>query len=300
MGIRDLNKLIKPHDVEGQLPLSTFKNFKVAVDGGIWLFANKSVSQRRAIERTVDVLSGLDQNLIDQFLRESLVDFLNRFISEGVTPLWVADGEVRAEKIAAKLRRKKPRDALVLKMEIERERLSKLSPLSRTGAETAELKRLLCQDVRITESDKNLVRGVIIDMGLEFVTAPYDAEFHAVSLCHQKKAKAVWTTDTDAIALGCSVILTGWNGYFLDYGLMVTAIQSKDVLTALNLTQAQFLDLCIILECDFNTRVPKIGPVTALRLIKKHSTIEAIIASDPTKQWSLLNHHRCREIFSSE
>lgn len=41
----------------------------------------------------------------------------------------------------------------------------------------------------------------------------------------------------------------------------------------------QFIDLCILLGCDYCDTIPKIGPTTALKLIKEHKTIEAVLAS---------------------
>ena len=49
----------------------------------------------------------------------------------------------------------------------------------------------------------------------------------------------------------------------------------------------QFIDLCILLGCDYLEPIPKVGPNTALKLIREHGTLEKIVEhmeSDPKKK----------------
>jgi flap endonuclease-1 len=45
---------------------------------------------------------------------------------------------------------------------------------------------------------------------------------------------------------------------------------------------AQFIDLCIVLGSDYTDTktIPGVGPKTGLKLIKKHKSVEAIIAAE--------------------
>ncbi|KAJ1558847.1 Elongation of fatty acids protein 2, partial [Nowakowskiella sp. JEL0078] len=43
------------------------------------------------------------------------------------------------------------------------------------------------------------------------------------------------------------------------------------------------VDLCILLGTDFSITIPKVGPVTAFKLIRDHGNIEAILASEYSK-----------------
>jgi 5'-3' exonuclease len=45
----------------------------------------------------------------------------------------------------------------------------------------------------------------------------------------------------------------------------------------LELTYDQFVDLCILCGCDYCSTIKGIGPKTALKLVKQHKTLEAII-----------------------
>jgi flap endonuclease-1 len=50
------------------------------------------------------------------------------------------------------------------------------------------------------------------------------------------------------------------------------------------------VDLCILLGCDYLDPVPKVGPTTALKLIRDHGTLEKVveyIQKDPKKKYTL-------------
>lgn len=74
--------------------------------------------------------------------------------------------------------------------------------------------------------------------------------------------------------------------------LMAPAAQNKPVteftydavLEGLNLTQEQFIDLCILCGCDYTGKISGIGPTRALQLMQKHGSLEKIVAAlDPEK-----------------
>lgn len=44
------------------------------------------------------------------------------------------------------------------------------------------------------------------------------------------------------------------------------------------LTTAQFIDLCILLGCDYVDPIKGIGPTTALKLIREHKTLEGVVS----------------------
>lgn len=52
----------------------------------------------------------------------------------------------------------------------------------------------------------------------------------------------------------------------------------------------QFIDLCILLGCDYVEPIPKVGHNTALKLIREHGTLEKVveaIESDPKKKYTI-------------
>jgi len=49
------------------------------------------------------------------------------------------------------------------------------------------------------------------------------------------------------------------------------------MLQGLELSYAEFVDLCILCGCDYTETIDGVGPVTAYKLIKEHKTIENVI-----------------------
>ncbi|KAJ2685265.1 hypothetical protein H4R19_006815 [Coemansia spiralis] len=45
----------------------------------------------------------------------------------------------------------------------------------------------------------------------------------------------------------------------------------------LGLSRAAFVDMCILCGTDFSSTLKKVGPITALRLIREHGSIERVL-----------------------
>jgi len=71
-------------------------------------------------------------------------------------------------------------------------------------------------------------------------------------------------------------------------------------LCALGLGLSSFRDLCILLGCDYNTRMRGYGPKKCFALIKAHGTIDEIQKVKPDLPFDQLNHEVCREIFEGK
>jgi len=67
-------------------------------------------------------------------------------------------------------------------------------------------------------------------------------------------------------------------------------IQQMDyakALIGLNLSRPQFVDLCIMLGCDYCDSIRGVGPKTALKLIREHNDIETILATIDRKKYGV-------------
>ena len=69
------------------------------------------------------------------------------------------------------------------------------------------------------------------------------------------------------------------------------------MLETLDMNMSQFVDLCICLQCDYNTRMPKHGPAAVYKAIKEYGSIDKWKEECPDKPFHLLKYNRCREIF---
>lgn len=64
----------------------------------------------------------------------------------------------------------------------------------------------------------------------------------------------------------------------------INEIKLDDVLAGLEIDMKEFVDLCILLGCDYCGNIRGIGPKRAIELIKKYKTIENVLENiDKTK-----------------
>ena len=57
----------------------------------------------------------------------------------------------------------------------------------------------------------------------------------------------------------------------------IIEVRLDEVLKGLEMDMKQFIDFCILSGCDYLPTIPKLGPGTALKLIKEHKCIEDIL-----------------------
>merc|ERR1712228_332529 len=94
--------------------------------------------------------------------------------------------------------------------------------------------------------------------------------------CAADLVYAVATEDMDVLTFGTKKVARH---------LMVPAslkkpvldIDLEKVLEGLELTMAQFIDMCILLGCDYCDSIKGVGPVSALKLVREHGSIEKIL-----------------------
>nr|XP_018264787.1 uncharacterized protein I303_02966 [Kwoniella dejecticola CBS 10117]OBR86945.1 hypothetical protein I303_02966 [Kwoniella dejecticola CBS 10117] len=115
-------------------------------------------------------------------------------------------------------------------------------------------------------------------MGVPVLEAkiPYEAEGLAAALAKAGLVDYVATEDSDVLA---------YDGPLLKNISPITStlslISGQSLREKLDLTPSAYLDFLILLGTDASPRIPSIGPVNALRLIKTHGSIEDILANEP-------------------
>jgi len=67
----------------------------------------------------------------------------------------------------------------------------------------------------------------------------------------------------------------------------IKEIHLNRALEEMKLTVDQFIDLCILLGCDYCDSIKGIGPVRAFELIKKYGSLEEIIENLDTKKYPI-------------
>ncbi len=161
------------------------------------------------------------------------------------------------------------------------------------------------QNLPIVPEYGKKAKEIIEIMGFCHFQAEGEAETLCASMCCLGLVDAVLSEDTDVMAYGTPFLLSK-----LDLKTETIVLVSHEaILENMDMEHAEFLDLCILLSCDYNERVKgyppdgrkykkptPIGAKKALCMIQEYRRLEYVEEhledSDP------LNYRRCRELFT--
>ena len=122
-------------------------------------------------------------------------------------------------------------------------------------------------------------------MGVPVVDAPSEAEAQCAVMAKAGLVYGVATEDMDCLTFGAPKVIRHLMAS--QSGGNVQAIREFDRATALSelgLSDEQFVDLCVLCGCDYANNIKGIGPVRALDLLRKHGSLERVLAAlDPAK-----------------
>lgn len=168
-----------------------------------------------------------------------------------------------------------------------------------TGCGTIEIERPLAQVVQAMQSRHahaetsvavfsdavyHELMAALDEEHIGFYIALGDAEKLGAYLCKTGQLEALVTDDGDALAFGAPCII---RNLFRSGASGMQYITLATVVACLNLTQEQFVDMCILCGCDYTKSrgLPTVGPAKALTLIQKHQSIAQYLLSP---EWTTL------------
>jgi flap endonuclease-1 len=118
--------------------------------------------------------------------------------------------------------------------------------------------------------DYEALRIALHELGVETLTAKYEAEALCSYLVSIGKVQAVISEDSDCAAYLAFVLL---NCNSNDECILNTV----EACRALELSCEQFQDLCVLLGNDFNERIKGIGPEKAWMYMKKKKSLLSVL-----------------------
>ena len=189
-----------------------------------------------------------------------------RFLTEGIRPVYVFDGKPPSIKSGELGKRREKREKA-------QEALRKASEDGNVEEQDRQSKRL----VRAGTKENEDCRRLLELMGVPVLKAPCEAEAQAAALCCDGTVYATATEDMDALTFRTPVLVRKMT-FANQSKSMVQTMNYAKALEGLELTHDQFVDLCILLGCDYCDSIRGIGPKTALKLIREHKSIETILA----------------------
>ncbi|KAI9745354.1 MAG: Elongation of fatty acids protein 2, partial [Chaenotheca gracillima] len=139
-------------------------------------------------------------------------------------------------------------------------------------------------------------------MGVPYLVAPTEAEAQCAVLCRAGKVYAAASEDMDTLSFDSPILLRHLT-FSEQRKEPIQEIHLDKVLAGLDMDMTQFIDLCILLGCDYLDPIPGIGHTRALSFMKEHKTLENFVAAvtkDPKKKFTIPEdwpYQDARELF---
>ena len=188
-----------------------------------------------------------------------------RFMTEGIKPVFVFDGKPPNIKSGELQKRREKREKAEKALQEAQEE-------GNIDEQDKHSKRL----VRAGQKENDDCKKLLTLMGVPVVLAPCEAEAQAAALAKAGKVYATGTEDMDAVTFATPVLVRKM-AFANSKKSMVQTVNYAKAIEGLGLTHDAFVDLCILLGCDYCDTIRGVGPKTALKLIREHGCIEKII-----------------------
>ncbi|KAG8344776.1 XPG N terminal domain [Trypanosoma vivax] len=266
MGILGLSKLLydkTPSAIKEQ-ELQCYFGRRIAIDASMaiyqFLIALRSFQDGQGVELTND-MGEVTSHLNGLFFRTL------RMVDEGLRPIYVFDGKAPTLKSKELQNRRQKADDAIQKFKKAQEE-----------GDAEMMEKMGKRTVRLTQEQMEEAKKLLQLMGIPVVQAPSEAEAQCAELVKKNKAWAVGTEDMDALTFGAPIMLRHLT-YSEAKKRPIAEFHLDDILQTSGMTMEQFVDLCILLGCDYVPKIPGIGPHKAWEGIKKFHSIEAFIES---------------------
>jgi len=308
MGIKDLFTLLKDFSgVSEDVPLSYFMGKTMAVDISCVIYAYTYSASESVLnsQNKLPPYNYHELNIFPKFI-ELFEDFLDLLKSHNITPLFVFDGDKRPEKKEKIEQNKEQFRKTILKIKTLEDELRDCTILDIDMKKVNELRKKYAQVMRLTQRNREELKEYLNGKGYSYYTAEYDAEELCCALCREGLADCVYSTDSDVLVWGSPILVRKIERKkkYIDIERRIkscpcTIYHYEKVLTSLNLTHEQFVDLCIMLQCDFNKRMRMIGRVKCKQLIDEFGSIENL-PDKYNEKIPNLKYESCRLIFEQK
>ncbi|EMC95857.1 hypothetical protein BAUCODRAFT_109503 [Baudoinia panamericana UAMH 10762] len=262
MGIKNLAQVIKDNapDAIKEGEIKNQFGRKVAIDASMSLYSFL-VAVRSDGQQLMSDTGETTSHLMGLFYRTL------RIVDNGIKPLYVFDGappKLKSGELAKRFQRKS-------------EAQESHEEAKETGT-AEEVEKFSRRTVRVTREHNAEAQRLLKLMGVPFIIAPTEAEAQCAVLARAGKVYAAASEDMDTLTFNSPVLLRHLT-FSEQRKEPIQEIHLDAVLSGLEMDLPQFIDLCILLGCDYVDPVKGIGPKVALALIREHKTLEKVVES---------------------
>lgn len=280
MGIKGLNAIISEH-VPTAIRKSEIKSFfgrKVAIDASMSLYQFLIAVRQQDGVQLASESGETTSHLMGMFYRTL------RMVDNGIKPCYVFDGKPPTLKSHELGKRSQKRDETQKKLE--------------AATDEAEKRMHERRLVKVTPLHNEEAKRLLELMGIPYVNAPGEAEAQCAVLAKADKVYAAASEDMDTLCYRTPFLLRHLT-FSEAKKEPIHEIDTELVLKGLDLTLEQFIDLCIMLGCDYCDNIRGVGPVTALKLIKEHGSLDKIVefieSGEANNKWKIPEHWPFKE-----
>jgi 5'-3' exonuclease len=310
MGIKDFNTFFKAKapGAYRTFPASALSGHRIAIDGHNWMYSRIATIQKDFLTEAAVLTGELDRGKMVIAWIDACLKFNATLLTYGITPIWVFDGDYPPEKLKTKVKRVTDKKEARQKLDEQRstyDNMDHVEKLNITPGEIQEMKKLMGRDTRVFGDEQEILRSTLEGIGLPCLRAYGEAEQLCSMLCLDGLASAVFSTDTDNLVYGAPLMISGfakgtsYNPKTRERIHMFEMVHLPTLLTEANLPFNAFRDLCIVMKCDYNERIPKIGPQTAYKEFRAMLDAHGVASIDFITKWNVecLRAPTCRWLF---
>ena len=257
MGIKSLTQSIKKESPESITHENLYKlsGKKVAVDASLVIYQNLlNIGKRPLFKNSkgkiTNHLSGLFYKIVN-------------YLSLDIELIFIFDGKPPSIKSDTIDDRKKKASEAKAKME---------------SATTQEEKdKYEKSSLRLTKEMIMDVKKLLNYLGVSWIHPDGEGEAYASELCRIGYVDYVLTEDMDTMAYGCPKLIRNCLDKTIKRKDIVSILNYDKIIEGFEITNDQFVEFCVLCGCDYCDSVPKVGNITALKLIKKYGNIQKIM-----------------------
>ena len=307
MGIGKLNEVLKNKGVDcfKTIPWVDFAGKRVAIDLDILLRQHWSIQSEAVCLATNVYTQSVDIELMESRTISAVCQAIrSNYLLRGVTPVIVWGGVAPPEKDLCARRRRKIDHVKAMEKyqkEFEFNKPSSSNDIIIPRVYT-ELSKLLTKTLMPSKRVESKIVETLMRDGVCALKAVTEAEELCAALCLEGIVHAVYSTDTDNIVRRCPILITkitsAESAPSIYEQCAEVTLYSNALPTTMGFCYEQFVDLCIMLGCDYNDTVPRWGPDKCFKQLTQYKSIEAIVAAYPDIDFSCYNYERCRSIFN--
>lgn len=262
-----INELVK--EIKRVITFENLHNRKIAIDAFNTIYQFLAIIRQRDGTPLKDYEGNVTSHLSGLFYRTI------NFIEHGIKPIYVFDGKPSELKLGTIQERREIKEIAKAKMIKAQE-----------AEDFKEARKYAQQTSKLTSDMIDESKKLIKYMGIPIVQASSEGEAQSAYLVERGDAWAIASQDYDTLLFGGQRLLRNFavsrskKVKDTKITLDIEYVSLPKLLESLKISREQLIEMGILIGVDFFPGIKGIGQHTALDLIRKHETIENMVANN--------------------